>query len=139
MGVEHNADPVFRNTSAARGTLRTLTFIMVLHPIAAAFAGLSVLFGLCGLAWSRVGTIFMTLSAALATLVTLIVFVIDMTLWGIAKGKINRDTPYDAKWGNANWMVLGAFVSLLLGSCTGLFGACGNYRRRRAERNTVRV
>ncbi|KAH7104073.1 pali-domain-containing protein [Auriculariales sp. MPI-PUGE-AT-0066] len=126
-----------KSSDASRNSLHALTFVMVLHPIAAAFAGLSVIFGLCGAAYSRAGTIMMTLSAALATLVTLVVWIIDMCLWGIAHHRVNHDTSFTATWGNANWIVLGALVSLLIGSCTGLCGSCGRFRHR--ERTTTRV
>jgi hypothetical protein len=66
---------------------------MVLHPVAAALAGISVIFGLCGAGYHRLGTIFMSFSAALATLLTLIVWIIDMTLWGIAKDRIRKHGP----------------------------------------------
>ncbi|QRV85927.1 SUR7/Pali family protein [Ceratobasidium sp. AG-Ba] len=113
--------------------IHNLTYVMVLHPIAAGLAGLSVLFGLCGAAYSRVGTIFMTLAAALATLCTLVVFVIDMVLWGIARNRI-RDEGASANYGNANWMVAGALAALLIGFCASAIGSCGSYRRRHTEK-----
>jgi len=112
-----------------------LTFVLVLHPIAAGLAGLAVLFGLCGAAYSRVGTIFMTLTATLALLVTLVVWVIDMVLWGIARSRF-RDVGARAQYGNANWLTLGALVALILAFCAGAIGSCGNYRRRRAAAAT---
>ncbi|KAF8710440.1 Pali protein, partial [Rhizoctonia solani] len=114
-------------------TIRNLTYIMVLHPVAAGLAGLAVIFGLCGAAYSRVGTIFMSLAAALATICTLIVFVIDMVLWGIARNRI-RDEGASANYGNANWMVAGALAALLLGFCSAALGSCGRFSRRRTEK-----
>ncbi|EJD39026.1 pali-domain-containing protein [Auricularia subglabra TFB-10046 SS5] len=125
----------FEDTRLSSGVIHNLTYVLILHPIAAGLAGLSVLFGLCGAAYSRVGTIFMSLSAALATLVTLVVWVVDMVLWGIARNRINDHGPAGtrATYGNANWLVLGAFVALLLGFCAGAVGSCGRYRRTPAK------
>ncbi|CAE6508611.1 unnamed protein product [Rhizoctonia solani] len=75
----------------------------------------------------------MSLAAALATLCTLVVFVIDMVLWGIARNRI-RDEGVNANYGNANWMVAGALAALLLGFCSSLIGSCGRYRRRGTEK-----
>jgi len=127
------------NDGFAHGTLKALTGVMILHPIAAGFSGLAVIFGLCGSAYSRVGTIFMTLSAALAAVLTFVLFVIDMTLWGIAKHRIDHDSDggYSASWGNAEWLTLGAFVALCLSFCLGICGSFGRYRHR--ERTTDRV
>jgi hypothetical protein len=89
---------VYSNDNLNTAVIHNLTYVMVLHPIAAGLAGLAVIFGLCGSAYSRVGTIFMTLTAALATLLTLVVFVIDMVLWGIARNRI-RDQGAQANYG----------------------------------------
>ena len=52
----------------------------------------------------------MSLLSALAMLVTLVVWVIEMVLFGIARHR-SRDRGVDATWGNANWLVLGALVA----------------------------
>ncbi|KZV85811.1 pali-domain-containing protein [Exidia glandulosa HHB12029] len=126
----------FEDTRLNSGVIHNLTFVLILHPIAAGLAGLAVIFGLCGAAYSRIGTIFMSISAALATLVTLVVWVIDMVLWGLARNRINGHTGAHATYGNANWLVLGALVSLFIGFCAGTVGICGRYRNRRTAANT---
>lgn len=93
-----STDFLCSNDSLNTAVLRNLTYVMVLHPVAAGLAGLAVIFGLCGAAYSRVGTIFMSLAAALATLCTLVVFIIDMVLWGIARNRI-RDQGAQANYG----------------------------------------
>ena len=50
-----------------------------------------MLFGLCGAAYHRSGTILMALTSLLAFLATLVAWVIDMVLWGIVRNRI-RDT-----------------------------------------------
>lgn len=131
--------------------MRNLTKTLILHPIgtlhdplipwsnssnfhvsppAAGLAGLAFLFGLCGASYHRVGTILMTLLSGLATLATLLAFIIDMVLFGITRNRIRRDgTP--AQYGNANWLVLGALVALMLGFCASTCGVFGRYRRRK--------
>ncbi|KIO20264.1 hypothetical protein M407DRAFT_245892 [Tulasnella calospora MUT 4182] len=113
--------------------VHNLTYVLVLHPIAAGFAFLAVVFGLCGAASHRVGTIIMSVAASLATIITLVVWVIDMVLFGITRNKL-RGQGYPAQYGNANWLVLGAFIALLLGTCTSFFGIFGSYRTKRANR-----
>ncbi|KAI0829698.1 pali-domain-containing protein [Trametes gibbosa] len=108
-----------------------LTFVLILIPIAAGLAGLSVLFGLCGAAYHRAGTVFMALLSALAFLITLIAWVIEMVLFGVARSHM-RDRGIDATWGNANWIVLGALVALFIGFFASLCGVFGRYGRRRA-------
>ncbi|KAI0745508.1 pali-domain-containing protein [Earliella scabrosa] len=106
-----------------------LTYTLILIPIAAGLAGFSVLFGLCGAAYHRVGTIFMTLVSALAFLVTLVAWVLEMVLFGVARNHM-RDAGFDATWGNANWLVLGALVALFLGFFASLCGSFGRYSGR---------
>ncbi|GJJ13590.1 putative secondary metabolism biosyntheticenzyme [Clathrus columnatus] len=98
------------NTNLNNTVIRGLTSALILHPIGAALAALAVLFGLCGAAYSRVGTIFMTLTTTIAALVTLVAFIIDMVLWGIARERIRHDGPAGttATLGNANWLTLAA-------------------------------
>ncbi|KAI1796478.1 pali-domain-containing protein [Ganoderma leucocontextum] len=105
-----------------------LTFVLVLIPIGAGLAGLAVLFGLCGAAYHRAGTVLMTLTGALAFLVTLIAWVIEMVLFGTARHHM-RGRGIDATWGNANWLVLGAVVALFIAFFFSLCGSFGRYRK----------
>jgi uncharacterized membrane protein YcjF (UPF0283 family) len=61
---------------------------------------------------------------------TLIIWVIDMVLFGIAKKRF-RDNGVQAQYGNANWITLGALIALLLGFCVGVCGVFGRYSRTR--------
>jgi len=119
------------NTLPVRG----FTATMILHPMAAVFALFAAIFGFCGAGYSRIGTILMSLSAALATLITLIIWVIDMAFWGVVRNRIRQYGPTgtSAQYGNANWLTLGAVFALLLGFCTAAFGACGQSLRRREK------
>ena len=103
-----------------------LTIALILYPIAAALAGIAFIFGLTN---ARIGTVFMTIASALATVVTLVAWVLGMVLWGLVKGRF-EDQNIPAEWGNANWLGLGAVVALLIGFCASACGIFGRYRRR---------
>ncbi|KII92365.1 hypothetical protein PLICRDRAFT_37134 [Plicaturopsis crispa FD-325 SS-3] len=112
--------------------VHNLTSVLILHPIAAGLAGLSVLFGICGAGYHRAGTVLMSLLATLAALATLVAWVVDMVLFGIAR-KHFRDAGATAQYGNANWITLGALVALWIGACAAGCGVFGHYRRRRSD------
>lgn len=61
----------------------------------------------------------MSLFSGLAFTCTLIIWIIDMALWGIARNVL-RDNGVSAQYGNANWLTLGAFLAL--GNATGFCG-----------------
>jgi len=110
--------------------LHNLTYVLILYPIAAGLSGIAVLFGICGASYHRAGTVFMSLVAALAMLITLVAWVISMVLFGVAHDRFS-DAGISVTWGNANWLALGALVALVLGFCTAACGIFGHYRRTR--------
>ncbi|EGO00258.1 hypothetical protein SERLA73DRAFT_160204 [Serpula lacrymans var. lacrymans S7.3] len=118
------------NSQINTNVIHNLTYVLILYPVAAGLSGLSVLFGICGASYHRAGTVFMSLLAALATLCTLVAWVISMALFGIVRERLRGD-GIQANWGNANWLALGALVSLLVGFCASICGVFGNYRRKR--------
>ncbi|TFK44197.1 pali-domain-containing protein [Crucibulum laeve] len=120
----------FSDPRANTTVMHNLTKTLILHPIAAGLSGLAFLFGLCGASYHRAGTILMTLLAGLATLATLLAWVIDMVLFGITRNRYRGDN-IPAQYGNANWLTLGALVALMLGFCASACGVFGRYRRRR--------
>jgi len=123
----------FDDTKLNTGVLHSLTFVLVLYPVAAGLAGLSTLFGLCGAMYHRAGSVFMSLLSALATICTLIAWVISMALFGIARTHIRNDVRgATAQYGNANWIAIGALAALLIGFCTATCGVFGHYRRHRS-------
>jgi hypothetical protein len=119
----------FSGSTTNTTAIHNLTKILILHPIAAGLSGLAVLFGIYGAAYHRTGTVFMTVLASLATVVTLFVFVIDLALFGIVRRRF-RNEGVPAQYGNATWITLGALVALLMASCTSAVGICGRYRGR---------
>ncbi|KAG7086731.1 hypothetical protein E1B28_002664 [Marasmius oreades] len=129
----YNFDPTtlgFDGTKLNTAIIHNLTMVLILHPIAAGLAGLAVLFGLCGAGYHRAGTVIMTLLSGLAALVTLVVWVIDMVLFGIARSRF-REQGIPAQYGNGNWLVLGALVALVLSFCASACGIFGSYHKRR--------
>ncbi|KAF9010710.1 hypothetical protein BDQ17DRAFT_1299266 [Cyathus striatus] len=123
---------LFTDDRINTGILHNLTKTLILHPIAAALAGLAFLFGLCGAGYHRSGTILMTLLSGLALLATLVAWVIDMALFGIARHRYRED-GIPAQYGNANWLTLGALVALMLGFCASACGVFGRYSPRRRD------
>jgi uncharacterized membrane protein len=128
--VGYSFDAAFSNSvSIDTRNIHNLTIALILHPIAAGLSGLAFIFGMCGLL-TRFGSVMQTLLSSLAGLVTLVVWVLDMALFGIVHRRL-RNNGIPARLGNANWLTLGAFVALLLGCCAGIGGSLsGRYRRR---------
>jgi len=109
--------------------IHNLTYVLVLHPIAAGLSALAVIFGICGAGYSRFGTIMMTISSVLAVLVTLVAWIVDLALFGIVKTEVINNGG-SAQYGIANWFTIAAWVSLCIGFCTSLCGSFGRYRHR---------
>ncbi|KAF5391715.1 hypothetical protein D9757_001663 [Collybiopsis confluens] len=131
IGYDFNpAELGFDSTKLNTNIIHNLTMTLILYPIAAGLSGLGVLFGICGAAYHRSGTILMLLTTTLALLVTLVVWVLEMALFGIARKRF-RDQGIAAEFGNANWLGLGALVALMLGVLASCCGVFGRYRRRR--------
>ena len=118
--------PLMRKNSLS---YRRSMLTMCIWNIAAGLSGIAFLFGLCGFGYHRAGTVFMTLVSALAFLTTLVVWIIEMVLFGVARDHI-RGRGDIANYGNANWLVLGAFVSLLFAFLVSACGIFGSYRKR---------
>jgi hypothetical protein len=72
----------------------------------------------------------MSLFSGLAAVITLVVWILDMALFGIVRNRY-RDIGVAAQYGNANWLTLGALVALVLGFCAATCGVFGRYRRRK--------
>jgi hypothetical protein len=72
--------------------------------------------------------------ASLAATVSLIAFIFDMVVWNIASSRI-KSAGGTASLGQANWMVLAAFILLALSGCA--FGFGRRVVRKRPPRDTV--
>jgi len=92
--------------------------------VAAGFSCLAFLVGIlevacCYPAVPGIAAIF----SGLAFICTLIVWIIDMVLWGTIRDVL-RDNGVSAGYGNANWLTLGALLALSIDSATCGISVC---------------
>ncbi|KAJ3994066.1 pali-domain-containing protein, partial [Lentinula boryana] len=121
----------------------TTTAALVLHPIACGLTFLTLLVSLFMLRRGSNGTVrlpsLITLGVGiLATLLTTIIFLIDVIVVAVIRNGVKDDTNgvVTLNWGNAVWMALGATLALwlaMLGTCGGVC-ACGARYRRNTEK-----
>ncbi|KAF8315936.1 pali-domain-containing protein [Clavulina sp. PMI_390] len=116
-------------TTTSSSAARHLTNSFILHPIAAGIAFLAFLTALLS---HRIGFLFSSLIAMVATVVTLIALILDWVTFEIAHRHVNHDSSASASWGSAIWLVTVSFILLVLGSVTVCCG-CFTDRRRRAR------
>ncbi|GAA6052256.1 hypothetical protein JCM3770_007403 [Rhodotorula araucariae] len=119
--------------SLSDSVLKWITYLLILHPIAAGFGAVSVVFGLLAHTHSFAGTTLSTCFASFAATITLLAFVFDIAVFVIAKKRIeSSDVGGKAELGNAIWMTLAA---LILYTVSGFFFGCGAciIRKRRRE------
>jgi len=114
----------------ATRTTRSLTKAMVLHPIA---CGLNFIAFMLALGAGVVGSLFASLVAALAFLVTLVILIIDFVMFSIVKSNVNDDgTGAHAFYASAAWTILVSGICSLLGTVIVFFTCCsGRLHRRR--------
>jgi Na+-translocating ferredoxin:NAD+ oxidoreductase RnfA subunit len=70
----------------------------------------------------------MTISAALATTLTFIVFILDMVLFATVRKRF-RKQDVSAQFGNANWLTVGALGALLLAFGLAICTVCSRHSR----------
>jgi len=114
---------------------RGITAALVLHPIAAGLTFLALLFSLHHAFTSRPSrlSVIVTLPLTiLASLVTTVIFAVDVAFIVIARNQLTSDTSgaVSLGFGNAVWMVLGAMIALWLGIIAVSLGVCCNGSRR---------
>ncbi|KAG8932365.1 hypothetical protein FRC01_014436 [Tulasnella sp. 417] len=117
---------------------KTLTFVLVLHPIACAFAFIALLLALlasfrANVSKSRIPSLAASGVGIFAALITTIVFIVDVVFVSIVKSKLkdHTDGAATANYGAAVWLVLVAALLLWVAS---LGACCGMLRARRARR-----
>lgn len=95
----------YRIPDADNRVLHALTYTLILVPISAGLSGLALLFGICGAAHHRAGTVLMTITSMLAFVNALAGWVLSMVLFGITRKRLNEHAlPYEADFGNAEWI-----------------------------------
>jgi len=128
MRVVEEFDSV-KSSSGTATTVKNLSRAFILHPIAAGVAFLSFL---TALASHRIGFLFASLIAMVATAFTFIAMIIDWVAFGTVHHHVNsNDGPgHGANFSSAIWLVTASFIILLLGSLTVCCGCVTDRRRR---------
>ncbi|GAA6004750.1 hypothetical protein JCM11491_002216 [Sporobolomyces phaffii] len=123
-----------RLSGISNSVLKWVTYLMILHPIAAAFGVVSVIFGLLAHMRGFAGTALTTCFASFAATFSLLAFVFDIVVFVIAKQRIESSSVGgNASLGPAVWMTLAAMVLFGLSGCFFGCGACV-IRKQRAGR-----
>ncbi|GAA5974787.1 hypothetical protein JCM5350_001293 [Sporobolomyces pararoseus] len=123
-----------RLSGISNSVLKWITYLMILHPIAAAFGVVSVIFGLLAHMRGFAGTALTTCFASFAATFSLLAFVFDIAVFVIAKQRIESSSVGgNASLGPAVWMTLAAMVLFGLSGCFFGCGACV-IRKQRAGR-----
>ena len=79
--------------------------------------------------YHRSGTVLMTLMSGFTALLVLTAWIIDMVLFGTARKRF-RAHGFDAHYGNANWLTIGALGALVFAFIASTVGIFGSYRRK---------
>jgi hypothetical protein len=104
-----------RDPTVDQASLNSITYALILHPVAAFLAAITfgfVMIGLC----SRAGAVFGTIFSALMALTTIIVCVVDLVLFSILKSDFIQP-PYNERktsYGPALWLTMGALVACVI-------------------------
>ncbi|KAI5480360.1 Rim9 protein [Pseudohyphozyma bogoriensis] len=123
--------------------IKWLTYVLILHPIAAGFGALATLCGLLAHIREFQVTFFTTCFASFGATIALVAFGFDLALFIIAKKRIESSSVNGtASLGNAIWMTLVAFILLATSGCFfGQLGRClvrnRNPRREASEKPSV--
>ncbi len=122
-------------STAAQATVDGLTRAMILHPIACALAFIAFLAS-CGA--GVIGSLVGASIAGIAWILTLVVMVIDFSIFGVVKKHVNNDkSGSHAYYSTGMWTVLAAFILLLLGMFIVLF-TCFSARKEKKRANTYK-
>jgi len=116
--------------TASKDSVKALTNVFVLHPIAAAVTFIAFLFSL------KTGflAICTTLIALLGFLITVVCVAVDFATFAEIKHKVNSNSDANsAVFGDAIWCVLAAAVATLAGAIIIFITCCAGRRRSRYE------
>ncbi|EMR63686.1 putative ph-response regulator protein [Eutypa lata UCREL1] len=133
----------------ASDSSRALTYVMVLHPVAAGLAFISFLLALGA---GIVGSLLAALVALLTFLVTLVALVCDFVGLALVRHAVNdannnsnnssssSDRTISAMYGSAAWTLLAAAICVFLGMLVVFFTCCSaRIHRRREARGGVKT
>ncbi|KAK4056569.1 hypothetical protein OIO90_002417 [Microbotryomycetes sp. JL221] len=120
--------------------VKWLTYVLVLHPVAAVLAAVSVVLGCLAHIRGFGGTCFTTCFASFGATIALIAFAFDLALFIVAKKRIeSSDVGGSAQLGNALWMTLAAAILLLTSGCFFGFGNCVMRNQGRSKRENEKL
>ncbi|KAI0673087.1 pali-domain-containing protein [Trametes maxima] len=120
---------------------RTLSAVLVLHPIACALTFLALVASLfitrrrSPHTISRPAALTTLGLGLLAAVVTTIIFLVDVIFVAVIRHRINDESHgvLQLSWGNAVWLALGATIALWGAVVSNCAGICGFGRRRFAR------
>ncbi|SNX81903.1 uncharacterized protein MEPE_00608 [Melanopsichium pennsylvanicum] len=113
--------------------IKGLTYTLILHPIALAFAVVSVLLGLISHCRELSTNCFGTFVTGIGAFVTIVAFGLDLALFIIAKKRIDSINGASAQLGTALWMTLAAWILMFLAGCAFSCGICSRRNRNRVK------
>lgn len=138
LGAGSAASGLF-NGKVSSGLVKGLTYTMVLHPICAGLAAVAAVFGFFSMCDGCLSPCLSGLLTGIATTVALIAFIFDLATFLILKNRLKDDIEgLKASLGSALWLVLAAWIIILLGSC-GLGAGLCRARRYYADRHRQRA
>ncbi|KAI1186161.1 pali-domain-containing protein [Nemania serpens] len=128
--IQHSVNDVSFSTYA-HDTARSLTKVMVLHPVATGLAFISFALSLGA---GFVGSFLAALGAFITFVVVLVVVVTDFVSFAIVRSAVNdSSSSVVASWGPAAWTTLVAAILCLLATVILLFTCCSARIHRRRE------
>ncbi|KAJ1028026.1 hypothetical protein NDA13_003477 [Ustilago tritici] len=113
--------------------IKGLTYTLVLHLVALAFAVVSVLLGLISHCRELSTNCFGTFVTGIGAFITIVAFGLDLALFIVARQRINSINGARASLGMAIWMTLAAWILMFLAGCAFSCGICSRRRRNRVK------
>ena len=120
--------------------VKWITYALVLHIVALAFAAVSAVFGLLAHVREFSMVCFSTCISGFGAAVALIAFIFDLAFFFVAKSRINSVKGGSASMGIAIWLTLAAWLCLFFAGCFfGLGRCCVSRRPRGADKEAPSV
>ncbi|KAI0275300.1 SUR7/PalI family-domain-containing protein [Gloeopeniophorella convolvens] len=111
--------------------VKWITYALVLHIVALAFAAVASVFGLLAHVREFSMSCFSTCTSGFGAAIALLAFIFDLAFFFIAKSRINSVKGGHAEMGNAIWLTLTAWLLLFFSGCFYGLGRCCIRRRPR--------
>jgi large-conductance mechanosensitive channel len=115
-------------------TAKAMTYVMVLHPIA---AGLCFIAFLLAIGAGIFGSLMSTLVSVAAFIATIIALACDFAGFSIIRRRVNRDTNATASWSVGIWLVLAAAILCLIGTVAVFITCCSGRRKKSREQKKM--